>query len=82
MEREWYRNSEGKYHLEREDWVRSGRGECGAWIPSPAFVAVMPRAELACARCMKAHDANFGRDASDYRIASKLENGPVADKGE
>ena len=79
MKREWYRNSDGKYHLEREDWTRSGRGECGAWIPSPAFVAVMPRAELACARCMKAHDAQF---SIDHRLASRLANGKLGEKGE
>jgi len=41
MNRTWYRNVLGpsRYHLAREDWIRSGRAVCGADIKSPAYTA-------------------------------------------
>lgn len=33
----WYRGYRGKYHMQRMNWVSSGRAICGADISKPAF---------------------------------------------
>jgi hypothetical protein len=39
----WYRNgTRGAFHLERSDWVRSGKAACGGTIKNPGYALSSP----------------------------------------
>lgn len=50
----WYANTRGAFHLEAKDWVRSGKGACGADIRNPAFTVTSPThsGQRLCQRCV------------------------------
>ena len=64
----WYRNAgRGAYHLERHDWVRSGKAVCGADIRHPGFVAdtredlALVRGRRVCGHCERIDARASGR---------------------
>lgn len=53
----WYRNgARGAFHLERADWVRSGKAECGSAIKNPGYTLSSPMLGQSrlCKRCLAA----------------------------
>jgi hypothetical protein len=60
----WYRNAgRTRYHLARTDYIRSGKGVCGATIPKPGFTArdsaeIGRAGQRPCDHCLKALGAN------------------------
>ena len=67
----WHRNAgrRSKYHLDRLDWARSGKAECGVNISYPGFVArnlveIERAGGTSCKTCIKARARRWPADAT------------------